>query len=270
MSAKDVIRMYFDAWNRRDMASLLALMHPGAAYYDAFWMESCAGNDLVQYFKDSMSNEPYWYELIGEPLITSDGVVSRYSAHECTDAGLGKPLLYGAEVLTLRDDKILTVTDIYCSPVQSDLVKVAELAAKRHGLTRYVSAGLGALKEARIRARLSTRIEEERVFLRPDLTMVALAEMIDCTVEQLSMVIAHDFGAEADDFVDSQRVTYAKDMLTDDPRRGHDLEQVAADAGFATLAEFTRKFEDFVGVSPSAFCAMEEPGSPANGKSNLH
>ena len=46
MELKELVEDYMDRWNRRDTAGLLSFMHKGAAYYDAFWRETCVGSDL--------------------------------------------------------------------------------------------------------------------------------------------------------------------------------------------------------------------------------
>jgi AraC-like DNA-binding protein len=244
-------------------------MHAGAAYYDAFWMETCVGHNLKQYFQDAMDDEPFWYLQIGETIKTRNGVVFRYSAHCSADSIAGEPLYYGAEILEILDNKILTVTDMYCSPDRSNLIEIAELASKRHGLTSFANSGLGALKAARIKANLSVKNDKEQFYRDPDITISRLAEEIGCTLQQLSAVLESQFGASFGAFVDTRRVEYAKELLqhsSDDPDI---LEKVATSAGFRSLVEFRRTFGKVVGVTPATFFRQQQQKKLSDKDSSL-
>ncbi len=265
MTTNEIVKKYIDAWNQRNVTSLLELMHAGAAYYDAFWMETCVGRDLEQYFQDAVNEEPYWYEQVGSVINTGNGVVFRYSAHERKGRTIGDPIHFGAEILALRDDKIVNVTDIYCSTDQASLEEIAEIAAGRHGLPAHANRGLGALKAARIKESLSARIGKDRVFLDPDITVSELADKIGCTLDQLSAVLEKQFGTTPRAFFDTQRIEYAKELLESNPDDPDILEKVANTAGFRSIGEFERKFTDTVGVTPNSFWLRRKQNkSPEN------
>ncbi len=145
MNLDKLVEQYVSAWNRKDTDDLLALMHEGVAYYNAFWMESSVGQDVTQYLRDRLDEEKYWYQQVGGVIVCDDGVAYRYNAHELKDAAIGRALFNGAEVLNIRDGKIITVTDIYCDPDPTALKEVAKLTARRHGLPKYVTSGLRAV-----------------------------------------------------------------------------------------------------------------------------
>lgn len=265
-----IVKRYIDAWNQLDSAGLLELMHPGAAYYDAFWMETCVGRGLAQYFQDAMNEEPFWYVQVGDTINTENGVIFRYSAHEREGRTIGDPILFGAEILCLQDDKILTVTDIYCNSDRASLEEVAELAARRHGLPSHVNYGLGAMKEARIKANLSARIDKIQIFLDPGITINELAEKLDCTTDQLSVVIEKHFGVSFRGLVDIQRVEYAKNLLESYPDGDDFLEEIAISAGFESVSEFDVRFTQHVGVKPTDYVRQQKGNKTSQDESNLH
>lgn len=270
MNSNQIVSKYFDAWNQQDVTGLLDLMHRGAAYYDGFWMETCVGRDLAQYFRDALDEEPFWYMLVGDVLGTENGVVFRYSAHHREGHKIGDPILYGAEFLSILDGKILTVTDMYCSPNPSDLLEVAELAARRHGLTTHVKSGLGALKEARIKAGLTVNVDEEKVYLNGDITMSQLAETVGCTLDQLGMVIESQFDVRLEEFLDSRRVEHARELLEQSPDHPNIVEKVATSVGFMSVRRFEEKFTEIVGVTPAIFCSQQKHKKLAQDTPNLH
>lgn len=270
MDEEKLVKQYIDAWNRQDVDGLLNLMHPGAAYYDSFWMETCVGRDLVQYFQDAFDEEPYWYEQIGEATTTEKGVVFRYSAHESSGSRTVEPLHYGAEILHILDDKILTVTDFYCSSAHGDLEEVADLAVRRHGVSTHATSGLGALKTMRIRAELVTEFEEYEVYLDPNITMSQLAERIGCSIDQMSIVINREFGANFESVINARRVEYAKELLRNDPDDLSIIKRASIQVGFKSYKEFRDKFTDILGVTPKDYCRQQGQKDDSDNNSYLH
>jgi len=266
----ELVTKYIDAWNQRDVPGLLDLMHPGAAYYDAFWAETCVGRDLAQYFQDAMEEEPFWYSRVGDTITTENGVVFRYSAHQVAGSKIGEPIHFGAEILHVQNDKILTVTDIYCSSEEENLREVAELAVRRHGLPHHANSGFGALKMARIKAGLAVRLEEERDDLDPNITMSQLADRIGCTLSQLSVVIENQFGLGASDFLNVRRVNFSRELLRNLTEGTVNLEKVAASAGFRSVREFSKIFADTVGVTPEEFVSQQQQNDLSRDNSSLH
>lgn len=270
MNLKGLVQSYFDAWNRQDVDGLLTLMHRGAAHYDAFWMESCVGRDLAQYFQDAMDEEPYWYEQVGDLIGTENGVGFRYSAHHRSNSKIDEPILYGAEVLVIRDNKILTMTDFYCSPDRADLKEVADLVAKRHGLPRHVDSGLSALRAMRLNAALSAKMDVDKVYLDPALTISELAKEIGCSIDHLSIVIDKYFGTSIGDFLDTRRVKHAGELLQDEADDPNIVMRAASQAGFSSSKEFSDKFTDYFGVTPIEFCERHNQKDDTEGTSNYH
>lgn len=189
MNLEKLVQSYLDAWNRHDTDGLLALMHEGAAYYDAYWSESCVGRDLAVYFNDYFQDEPYEYRQVGDVIAIDGGVIFRYNAHKKSDSKDGEAVFNGAEVLTVRDGKILTVSDHYCDPELASLTDVAALAATRHGERKYATSGLGSLQFLRIKHRLLKLMNQDNVRLDPTLTSLQLADKIGCSVDHLFQVM---------------------------------------------------------------------------------
>ncbi len=213
MDLEKLVDKYIDAWNRQDVAGILELLHAGAAIYDAFWMETVVGRDLSKYLQDSIDEQNYWYQVIGEVILVDHGVAFRYSAHERSDTTIGPELFSGAEVLIVHDNKILTVSTHYCMPDRAALIEVAELAAKRHGLPSHPRPGLSAQKMLRFKAELSAAISQDKIFLDPHLTMSQLADRIGCSTDQLSLVIESQYGTSFDSLLENQRAEHAKRLL---------------------------------------------------------
>lgn len=258
MNMEKLVEDYIDAWNRQDVAGILELMHKGAAYYDAFWTETCVGRELDQYLKGYFDEEPYWYQQVGDAIVSDRSVVFRYSAHERSDSKIGNPIFYGAEVLIVRGSKILTVSDYYCDPDPSALEEIAELAAKRHGVPSHTKAGLGELKMLRFKSKLSEAILQDKIYRDPNLTLSELADRIGCSVDQLSVVINSKFGTDFHTFLDSHRVKYARALLQDVSDEPNYVAQVATKAGFQSFKDFDDSFRQSFGVTPTEYYSHQD------------
>jgi AraC-like DNA-binding protein len=250
MDPERLVDDYNAAWNSREADRLLALMDKRAAYYDAFWMEYVSGRDLAQYLRDSMEDESYWYQRVGQVLLVSNGVVCRYSASEHLGDGQGDFLFQGAEVFSFRSGKIITISDYYCSPLEKDLEEVALYAARHHGETRQAEAGLSALRALRFRRRLLDVVLDQQIYLDPDLSQSGLAAMVGCSVEHLTQVIDSEFGTNFHNFVDRYRINHAKQLMLGN---GSDLANVAKESGYPTEDEFVRAFKRISGQTPTEF-----------------
>ena len=257
MTIEELISRYYAAWNSRDADAALGLMHPGAAYYDAFWMETCVGRDLQVYLRDALAEEQFWYERAGDIITTPHGIIGRYDAHEYSAGNVGDVVFNGFEIFRVHDGRILTVSNFYCSPVEADLVELAELTAVRHGLTRHANDGLSALVVARIRKRLSACLDDDRIYLDPDTDRARLAEIIHCTPEQLGIVLENHFRTDLGNLLDRRRIEYAKQLLLDDHDNPRFIEDVASAAGFRSARKFSNRFAEIVGVTPKAYRRRE-------------
>lgn len=267
MDMEKLVENYIDAWNQQDITGILELMHSGAAIYDAFWMETCVGKDLPRYLQDGMEEENHYYQRIGEVIAVDSGVAFQYSAHERSNPTIGPVVYYGAEVLIVLDNKIVTVSDYYCNPDRTALEEVAELAAKRHGLASHTKSGLGAMKALRIKAALSTAIEHDKTYRDSSLTLSRLAEKIGCPVDYLSQVIEDEFGADFDAFLMNHRIRYARALLQKNP---DDPSHVASKAGFKSLEEFYEAFSSFFGTTVKEFCGRDEKTVGSADDPHLH
>ena len=146
MDLEILVDNYVSAWNRRNVEDLLNILHGGFAIYNAFWMESSVGKDAATYLRDILEEERYWYQRTGASIPFDNGVVYRYTAHELNDSTPGNCLFSGAEVLNIRNGRILSISDFYCDPSEKALIEVAKLTSARHGQSKYVKSGIRAVK----------------------------------------------------------------------------------------------------------------------------
>lgn len=115
---------------------------------------------------------------------------------------------------------------------------------------------LAAPEDARLKDRLDTLIEIERIHLDPDLTFDDFVRHMGAPERTVRRLINHQLGHDHfRSFLNAQRVAEARRLLADPARRGDKLIAVALDSGFSSLASFNRVFRDVENTTPSAFRA---------------
>ena len=107
-----------------------------------------------------------------------NGIIVRYEAfNDADELGL-QPVFQGAEVITLRDELIHTVSDHYCDPSATNLIEVAKHSENQHVRARATKGGLGARAVARIQRALTGLLSEPSLVLDPDVTVTRLASHV--------------------------------------------------------------------------------------------
>lgn len=253
MDRDEIVNRYLEAWNKRDTAGVLRVMHPDASYYDAFWQESCSGKDLAKYLATNFDSDTRWYRLHDEIIPIPNGVVARYEAFDLEDSLGQTPVYNGAEVITMSDGLILTISDYYCDPTPSDLIEVAMLAEGQHGRASTVQRGLGSQTAGRIKRQLAKLAPGSGIILDPTLTVTMLADHIGCTVMHLFHVLEEVQGTTFLEFVNGCRARRASTMIIDstDGRVGFDA--IAEKCGFESIKELESAFEITFGMSADEY-----------------
>lgn len=250
---QDIIHEYLAAWSTRDAQRLLRLLHQQASWYDAFWGETCSGEDLPQYIKDLFDEEKYWYRVDGELVHTPNGVVLRYTAFRLDDSAGSTSIFNGAEFITLSDSLIMTVSDHYCDPYPDDLVEIASFAERQHAQANVAPLGLSARVSARIKRRLSDLRDDMTLFLDPSLSVAELADQVGCSVMHLFHVLEEELETSFLHYVVDCRSRYASTLLVDKASAQMSLDQIAQLSGFETALELRNAFRMTFGMSTSDY-----------------
>ncbi len=125
--------------------------------------------------------------------------------------------------------------------------------ARRLRLDKYKSSGLSSDRTREYGLLLEKAMEQERLYLDPDLTLAKLAEATAIPAKPLSQVINERFGMNFNDYVNRLRVEEAKRMLLDPAASDFKLLRVAFASGFNSKSVFNAAFKKHTGLSPSEF-----------------
>ena len=120
---------------------------------------------------------------------------------------------------------------------------------------KYTGSNLSQEQKKEIRQKLEHIFFDEKAFLNPDLTIFSLAKLIDSPQKQLSQVINETFQTNFFDYINKQRIEYAKSLIEKKINNNHQftIQQIFYDSGFNTKSTFNRAFKKDTGQTPSDF-----------------
>ncbi len=100
---------------------------------------------------------------------------------------------------------------------------------------------------------LKMLMEDDKVYLDPDLTLKKLAGMLRIHNNQLSRIINERFGVSFNDFVNRFRIEEARIMLKDPALSRKNILEIGFMAGFYSKSTFNGAFRKFTGTTPSKY-----------------
>lgn len=122
-------------------------------------------------------------------------------------------------------------------------------------------------KEQVLHRKLVAAMEEERLFLDPDLSIGALAAGLGAPEHQLRALINAAMGfRNFRAYLNDYRLAAVKRDLADAGKAPLPILTIAMDAGFASLSSFNRAFKDATGSTPSEWreAALKRPAADQN------
>lgn len=96
-------------------------------------------------------------------------------------------------------------------------------------------------------------VENEQLYLDPNLTLSQLSRKSKINTSQLSFIINNGLQKNFNDFINGYRVRDVKAQLLDPSKKHLSILAIAYDCGFNSKATFNRVFKRIAGQSPSSF-----------------
>ncbi|KAB1160360.1 AraC family transcriptional regulator [Tenacibaculum aiptasiae] len=100
---------------------------------------------------------------------------------------------------------------------------------------------------------ISKLIIDDELYLKPDLTLSKLSNLIGESTQKTSSIINEYGKRNFNDFINYYRVEEAKKMLLDSKNEKFTISSIAFEIGFGSLSSFNSAFKKFEGITPSNF-----------------
>lgn len=121
------------------------------------------------------------------------------------------------------------------------------------GENKYKKSPLEESSAEKIFIELKRVMEEEKLYLNPDLKASELAQILEIPLYQFSHLLSLKSEYNFFDFVNEYRVNEAKSLLKDSSNDHLTILAIGFEAGFNNKSSFNRAFKKFTGETPSAY-----------------
>ncbi|MEP6901972.1 MAG: AraC family transcriptional regulator [Actinomycetota bacterium] len=110
---------------------------------------------------------------------------------------------------------------------------------------------------AKLKLKLQSLMQNDKLYLEPNLTLTDLSKKLGVNSTVLSYAINNGFEKNFNDFVNEFRIAEVKQKLQKGESENLTLLGIAFDCGFNSKATFNRAFKKFTGISPKEFQTLQ-------------
>lgn len=118
---------------------------------------------------------------------------------------------------------------------------------------KYSSSGLSQKASKKYMNRLEKLMQDEKLYLNSELTLVKLSKKIGITSKQLSQVINQVVGVNYSQYVMSLRVSEVQKRLRSNKFKHYKISAIAYDSGFNSISSFNTAFKKIAGQTAVAY-----------------
>jgi AraC-like DNA-binding protein len=154
-----------------------------------------------------------------------------------------------SEVLEYEDYK----TYVSTPPVIEESTENTDVAVTEVSNVKPKLKRLNAEQVFDLSARLSSLMENDKLFLTNDLNLLTVAEKLGISIHETSFLINETAKDNFYNFINKYRVEEAKKLLTSAKMEELNLVGIAFASGFNSKTTFNTTFKKIVGISPSQY-----------------
>lgn len=118
---------------------------------------------------------------------------------------------------------------------------------------KYRNSGLTTDAARSLSQQLTSLMEQEKIFLEPDISLEKLAAKLETGKHHVSQVINETLGVSFFEFINQWRIEEAKRLLQETSKADMNVIEVAYSAGFNNKGSFNAAFKKSTGMTPTEF-----------------
>lgn len=153
----------------------------------------------------------------------------------------------------LRTKKI--TTDKFIVKQHLKLVKYEDQLdeSEQNNKDKYKTSALTEDTKTKFEIAISSVFRKEKLYLKNDLTVTDLAEILDTNRNNISQVINERFDKNFNNLINEYRINEAMRLLSEPENNKFTIETISKKVGFNSISVFNTAFKKVVGVTPSVF-----------------
>jgi len=126
---------------------------------------------------------------------------------------------------------------------------------------KYQTTSVNPERAEKAKEQLNFQINEEKIFLDPDLSLKSLARKLKIHPNYLSRIINEHYNMSFNDFINRCRIETAKEKLTDPDLVNKSILEIMFDSGFYSKSVFNTAFKKFSDTTPSQYRKAKKIGT---------
>ena len=119
---------------------------------------------------------------------------------------------------------------------------------------------INVTEAAEIHEKVLYALEQDKLFLQPELTVLQLSRKVDFPTKKVSHVINRIFKKSFFDLINGYRISEAKKIFIENKDAKLTVLEVMYDVGFNSKSSFNTQFKKRTGITPSEFKNLHSPG----------
>jgi len=241
-----LILRYHQAWQRRDIDTLLTLLDPQVEYNDFFQGRRIAPHELREYLLSSMPGQgDETQHYVDRLRVDGDTAFLQYQVTLRGTRGLVS--FQACEALTVRDGRVVRVNEHSLLVGQHN--GAAPQSASRVASSRL---GLSARQLSVLAGDLLQYFQTRQPYLNPDLDMAQVAAATGYTRNQISFFLNQVLGCSFYQHINQLRLRHLLGQL-ENGASATKVDDLARAAGFRSLSTFYKCFREETGLAPKAY-----------------
>jgi AraC-like DNA-binding protein len=137
--------------------------------------------------------------------------------------------------------------------IEEQMQRSEEIEKEIHEKQKIQKTGLNDGRINEIVLKITTLMDNERLYQETELTLQDLAKKLDYPSHQVSQAINDGMNKNFYDLVNGYRVEEAKRLLLNPKNRNYTILSVGFEAGFNSKTTFNTVFKKFTGLTPTEF-----------------
>ena len=165
-----------------------------------------------------------------------------------------KNLIKANKTLVLKNLEIV-VSEKKLKDTVSEKINFIETVTKEEtpSKAKYSNSPLNDIQKEDILTKIILHIETKKMFLKEDLTLIMLSNLINTNKSYISQIINEKFEKNFSSFINEYRIKEARKLLSQEENWGITIESIGNSVGFKSISAFNTAFKKYTGITPSYF-----------------